>query len=67
MISVIASAVVGFFIGIFVYRNNVNQFSPFAEKIDDRYDDLEVIIRDRFDRMKNELKQEIKKKNSTGL
>lgn len=67
MIDLIASAVVGFVIGIFVYRNNVNQFSPFADKIDDRYDDLELIIKERFERMKNELKQEIKKKNTTGL
>lgn len=37
-------AVVGFVIGIFVYRNNVNLFAPIAEKIDAKYDRLEAKI-----------------------
>lgn len=37
----VAVALAGAVVGIFIYRNNVDMFSPFADKIDTRVDELE--------------------------
>jgi hypothetical protein len=42
-------AVVAFVTGIFVYRNNVDLFSPVASRIDDRFDELEKKIEERME------------------
>lgn len=35
----------GLITGIFVYRNNVNLFKPFAEKLDAKFDEMEEKIK----------------------
>jgi len=41
---IIVAAVIGFFVGVFVYRNNVDVISPIADKFDTKFDKLELKI-----------------------
>lgn len=52
----VIGAVIGFIIGVFVYRNNVDVISPLAKIIDAKYDILEAKI--------EELTKKLKEKNN---
>lgn len=41
---IIIAAVIGFILGILVYRNNVDVISPIADKFDTKFDKLELKI-----------------------
>lgn len=41
MLEVIIGVVIGFIIGIFVYRNNQVKLGKLADKVDDIYDKIE--------------------------
>ncbi|WP_424493877.1 hypothetical protein [Salinimicrobium sp. GXAS 041] len=53
IIGLLIAAVVGFIIGVFVYRNNVDLFAPIASKIDAKFDKLEL----KFEELKKELNE----------
>ncbi len=39
---IIIAAVIGFILGILVYRNNVDVISPIVDKFDSKFDKLEL-------------------------
>ena len=42
----VVGAIIGFLVGVFVYRNNTNLLSPIADKIDKLSDDMETKIKE---------------------
>jgi hypothetical protein len=52
----IIGVAVGFVVGIFVYRNNVDLFAPFAEKLDQKFDEVERRLNERLAKLEKQKK-----------
>lgn len=50
-IAVIAGGIVGFIVGVFVYRNNEKIFSPIADRLDVHEDNVQDMIKELKDKV----------------
>jgi|AntDeeMinimDraft_6_1070357.scaffolds.fasta_scaffold06415_4 hypothetical protein len=60
---VVLFCVISFAAGVFVYRNNVDIFAPFAKKIDEKHDEIKRLLLIEIEKLRSEVKKKNKEQD----